>query len=628
MYNMGMTIYTDLLHLLRMFSLRRNNAQVTLQPFQDYLHRYARHFLQQKQDLAVLLEISLETLLSELKKIQDEGDIEITTDKSNTTIIFVPYYHVDNISRQYAHLEQHPDIPFPLLSDLPRNFPGKLLKTISVSDDLAELNPESRENSFLYALNYNGDIPALVFPGSYTTEKLLNLALGKIKLFLSKDESRDYMQKRLMVANPGKEFTVKTFITKIMAHSVNSFQNVKESGDNYILWGQLCAFIKQEFAKKNEKLPDEIALLQAAGILEYLNNYYRNKAQKDVQTDTALKNLLLAFQKAPYYFTMKQITQFTDSRGVPLLGQYSEETLQNFMKEKASSSEKYIIPDILTFTNSSNDRFYLLTEKVVPLLISLINEARKPVRELCIKKWHEMLMNFEQDDSMKNDTAFNELLKEITAHSAPNLYGLLNAPFILSIIADPRLNEIQAMEINRIFPAGKPAAYSEILMLNRHEILSDTKILLPFWYTIPIISTIIAFFKRKKKTPQPVQPEKKETPYKKPKLKLKDAAEKISTEFIPQGMTIDQALEKNLDEWNQTLGHPARENLTEDVNALIRDYLRGINRTLSFSSFTADRVRSLAKTLLESSSLLKIKERKALQNYAELYIVKLVSQYS
>ena len=625
---MGMTIYTDLLHLLRMFSLRRNSALVTLQPFQDYLHRYARHFLQQKPELAVHLEISLETLLSELKKIQDDGDIEITTDKSNTTIIFVPYYHVDNMSRLYTHLEQHPDIPFPLLSDLPKNFPGKLLKAISVSDDLAELNPESKENSFLYALNYNGDIPALIFPGSYKTEKLLNLALDKIKLFLSKDESRDYMQKRLMVANPGKEFTVKTFIAKTMAHSINSFQNVKESGDNYILWGQLCAFIKQEFAKKNEKLPDEMALLQAAGILEYLNNYYRNKAQKDIQTDTALKNLLLAFQKAPYYFTMKQITQFTDSRGVPLLGQYSEETLQKFMKEKASSSEKYIIPDILTFANASNDRFYLLTEKVVPLLISLINEARKPVRELCIKKWHEMLMNFEQDDSMKNDTAFNELLKEITAHSAPNLYGLLNASFILSIIADPRLNEIQAMEINRIFPTGKPAAYSEILMLSRHEILSDTKILLPFWYTIPIISSIIAFFKRKKKTPQPAQPEKKETAYKKPKQRLKDAAEKISAEFIPEGMTLDRTLEKALDEWNHTLGHPARENLTEDVNALIRDYLRGINRTLSFSSFTADRVRSLAKTLMESPGLLKIKERKALQDYTELYIIKLVSQYS
>ncbi len=623
-----MTIYTDLLHLLRMFSLRRNSALVTLQPFQDYLHRYARHFLQQKPELAVHLEISLETLLSELKKIQDDGDIEITTDKSNTTIIFVPYYYVDNMSRLYTHLEQHPDIPFPLLSDLPKNFPGKLLKAISVSDDLAELNPESKENSFLYALNYNGDIPALIFPGSYKTEKLLNLALDKIKLFLSKDESRDYMQKRLMVANPGKEFTVKTFIAKTMAHSINSFQNVKESGDNYILWGQLCAFIKQEFAKKNEKLPDEMALLQAAGILEYLNNYYRNKAQKDIQTDTALKNLLLAFQKAPYYFTMKQITQFTDSRGVPLLGQYSEETLQKFMKEKASSSEKYIIPDILTFANASNDRFYLLTEKVVPLLISLINEARKPVRELCIKKWHEMLINFEQDDSMKNDMAFNELLKEITAHSAPNLYGLLNASFILSIIADPRLNEIQAMEINRIFPTGKPAAYSEILMLSRHEILSDTKILLPFWYTIPIISSIIAFFKRKKKTPQPAQPEKKETAYKKPKQRLKDAAEKISAEFIPEGMTLDRTLEKALDEWNHTLGHPARENLTEDVNALIRDYLRGINRTLSFSSFTADRVRSLAKTLMESPGLLKIKERKALQDYTELYIIKLVSQYS
>jgi len=623
-----MTIYTDLLHLLRLFSLRRDRAQVTLQPFQDYLHRYARHYLQQKPELAVHLEISLETLLSELKKIQADGDIEITTDKSNTTIIFVPYFHVDNISRQYANLEQHPDIPFPLLSDLPKNFPGKLLKPISLSDDIAVINSESRESSFLYALNYNGDIPALIFPGSYKTEKLLNLALDKVKLFLSKDESRDYMQKRLLVANPGKEFTVKTFISRTASHSVNSFQNVKESGDNYILWGQLCAFIKQEFAKKNEKLPDEIALLQAVGILEYLNNYYRNKVQKDIQTDTALKNLLLAFQKAPYYFTMKQITQFTDSRGVPLLGQYSEETLQNFMKKKTSTSEKYIIPDILTFTNSSNDRFYLLTEKVVPLLISLINEARKPVRELCIKKWHEMLLNFEQDESMKSDAAFNELLKETTSHSTPNLHGLLNAPFILSIIADPRLNEIQAMEINRIFPAGKPAAYNEILMLNRYEILSNTKILLPFWYTIPIISSIIAFFKRKKKKPQPVQPEKKETVYKKPKLKLKDVAEKIAAEFLSEGMTIDQALEKSLDEWNHTLGHPARENLTEDVNALIRDYLRGINRTVSITSFTADRVRGLAKTLLESPGLSKIKERKALQDYTELYIIKLVSQYS
>ena len=622
-----MTIYTDLLHLLRMFSLRRGSAQVTLQPFQDYLQRYARHYLQQKPELAVHLEISLETLLNELKKIQDEGDIIITTDKSNTTLIFVPYFHVDNISRQYANLEQHPDIPFPLLSDLPRNFPVKLLKAINVSDDMAELNPESRENSFLYALNYNGDIPPLVFPGSYKTEKLLNLAMDKVKLFLSKDESRDYMQKRLLVANPGKEFTVKTFISKTMAHSVNSFQNVKESGDNYILWGQLCAFIKQEFAKKNEKLPDEVALLQAAGILEYLNNYYRNKVQKDLQTDTALKNLLLAFQKAPYYFTMKQITQFTDSRGIPLLGQYSEETLQNFMKEKTSTSEKYIIPDILTFTNSSNDRFYLLTEKVVPLLISLINEARKPIKELCIKKWHDMLINFEQDESMKNDSAFNDLLKEITVHSAPNLYGLLNATFILSIIADPRLNEIQAMEINRIFPAGNPASYSEILMLNRHEILSDTKILLPFWYTIPIISAIIAFFKRKKKTPQTAQPEKKEVADKKPKQKLKDVAEKISNEFVPEGMTITQALEKNLDEWNHTLSHPARENLTNDVNALIRDYLRGINKTLSVSSFNPDRVRGLAKTLLESPGLSKIKDRNALKNYVELYILKLASQY-
>ena len=92
-------------------------------------------------------------------------------------------------------------------------------------------------------------------------------------------------------------------------------------------------------------------------------------------------------------------------------------------------------------------------------------------------------------------------------------------------------------------------------------------------------------------------------------------------------MTITQALEKNLDEWNHTLSHPARENLTNDVNALIRDYLRGINKTLSVSSFNPDRVRGLAKTLLESPGLSKIKDRNALKNYVELYILKLASQY-
>jgi hypothetical protein len=35
-----------------------------------------------------------------------------------------------------------------------------------------------------------------------------------------------------------------------------------------------------------------------------------------------------------------------------------------------------------------------------------------------------------------------------------------------------------------------------LLMINRKDLLTDTRILLPFWYSIPALTLIISFFKR------------------------------------------------------------------------------------------------------------------------------------
>ena len=627
-----MKIHMDLLQLLRLFSLKENDSQVPLKNFQDYLRKYAKHYLNQNPGLSKYLEISTENLTKELRDLQTSGQIEFISDISNNINIFVPQYHLDFISKLYAEIKERADIPFPLLTDLPRSFPSKFLRQIMVSEDFASLkeNPDGKE--FLYSLNYSGDTPSIVFPGTYSAEKILSYALAKIKFFLSKDEAREYMQKRLSLANPGKEFTVRTFISQIMAQTVTGFQSTGNSNETYIFWGQFCTFIKQEFAKKNEKLPDEIALLQSIGIVEYLNNYYRNSVQKDIQSETAVKNLSLAFQRAPYYFTMKQITEFKDSRGIPLLGQYTEETLQEFMKKKTSEAEKSGIPEILTFTNSLGERFYVLAEKIVPLLISLITDARKPIREACINKWHSDFVNFEQHDSMKNDAEFGKFLKSITAEAAPDLYALLNASFVSAMASSADLNDVQILEMSRIFPEGKIAPYQEILMLNRTELVNDTKILLPFWYTIPFIFNIIAFFKKKNKAKQNKKSNKsnktsKDTVSAKHKITMKDIAEKLESSFLTEGMSLEEALERKLDGWNQNLNPTARNNLTEDINSLIRDYIRGIQKTLSPSNFTEERIESLAQNLVDTPSLKKIKNKSALKGYAELYILKLVKKY-
>ena len=67
-----------------------------------------------------------------------------------------------------------------------------------------------------------------------------------------------------------------------------------------------------------------------------------------------------------------------------------------------------------------------------------------------------------------------------------------------------------------------------------------------------------------------------------------------------------------------------KDNLTEDVNSLIRDYIRRIIRTIRASTFDRARVDNLTETLVDTPSLMKIKNRDALLAYVRLYIVKLI----
>ena len=65
--------------------------------------------------------------------------------------------------------------------------------------------------------------------------------------------------------------------------------------------------------------------------------------------------------------------------------------------------------------------------------------------------------------------------------------------------------------------------------------------------------------------------------------------------------------------------------LTEDVNSLIRDYIRKIVKTLHGSTFTMERVQNLAESLAKRTpALSKIPDQEQLIMYIELYIVKLI----
>ncbi|MBR1537673.1 MAG: hypothetical protein IJ630_12145, partial [Treponema sp.] len=76
--------------------------------------------------------------------------------------------------------------------------------------------------------------------------------------------------------------------------------------------------------------------------------------------------------------------------------------------------------------------------------------------------------------------------------------------------------------------------------------------------------------------------------------------------------------------WNKRLGKETHNNLTEDVNSLIRDYIRKTIRTMKVEGFTKERIESLAESLMTAPGLQKIGERDAHLMYIKLYMVKLV----
>jgi len=624
-----MAVSGKLSDILRIYAVRFNSPSIGISDLADYLRKYAQHNLVEKPEYACYTDISEARLLTELAALESDGKAEIINDKKRGKHVFVPFYFVDKIIRKYENIREKPEMLFPLTNELPQNFTKRFLRYIRINTDFTQLQPEKGHSAFLYQLIFPDDTPPLIFPSNFSTDQMLELAIAKLRFFFQRDELCDFIQRKMVAINPEKEYMVRNFILTIQAHSFEALYALKESGEVYLYWNYLCTIIKQEFSKKTEKMSDEIALLQSVFIIEYLNNYYRNKTQQSLQRETALKNLDLAFQKPPYYFNRAAIMNFKDSRGVPLLGQYRKQDLEQYMEEKTMSDRDGNLPELLSFRINGGERHYVMLGKTVPLILSLVNDNRKKIRDACLKRWYQQFTHFKQTDDMHNDAAFNILLKNLCEEHTPPLYSLLTASFIFVLPTDKHIHKSQAAEIRRIFTNERLISYTDLFMLNRQELLADTKILLPFWYTTPVLSSILALFMRprnaKNKKEDDTSAKRPETkPQSGKKLSPREIASKLQAEFIPANKSLQDCIIEQLDLWNTIIDPVIRKQNTDDVNSFIRDQIRIANRAQSFSKLTAERIHTLADTIINSPGLSTVNNKNALRLYTEYYILWLI----
>lgn len=248
-----MTNHLSLLQMIRTCSTKQDSSNLLLQELADYVKRYAKHYVQQNPDLIQYIEITNEELLELIKKLVAEDVLSIVMNKKSVTVV-VPHFFIDKIDKLYRDIEKREDVPFPVAEELPPTFPKGLIKKITLDDEFLNIKAED-SNEFLYLLAFSSSAKSLVFPPRYTAEHLLVLSVKKIQFHFRKDDVKDYLQKRLLLANPAKDVSIRSFVIKMQAKDMGLIRSIKEADDYYTLWGQLCAFIKQDIEKKRISYP-------------------------------------------------------------------------------------------------------------------------------------------------------------------------------------------------------------------------------------------------------------------------------------------------------------------------------------------------------------------------------------
>lgn len=645
-YNGSMATTANILTLLKFYASKQKSPIIEYREFGDYLHRYAQHHLDENSELVSFCGASYtDALDAEISQLVSSRSV-VVAPVSNKDYIFVISIFVEKFAETYKQIETNISIPFPSITDIPKSVPLDIVTRQPAADIIYRLlDKEELNDKTLYAIVFSKNIPSLLFPSLTCMAELVNCALRKIQDLLHKEETHDYFLKKLSISNPGKELSIKNFFAQFVSNPLAALDVLKNTGDTFYYWSQLCYFLKQDYTKVKDFTPEDITILQSVAVIEVATSYYKTKTSERIQKETAFKTLDNLMLNPPYYYSLADVLKMKDQNGVPLLGQYNEKELKEHLYALTQETVGNQMPELLVFKVNDDEGFYIKKEKVMPLIIRLANDARLVVRESLVKLWYKYLLDYETLPEMKEASAFERCLEREVRSADPILYAILNSTF-LPVVAyeDKTPGRISLFRNGNILP------YSELLMISRQEILSDAKIKLPFWYFIPVLSWILGLIFRKPKNSsqrqsssttatEKLMAEQKAAEAEKlrkrneadsidPKLsrkqELRKSAAEIEKKLVPESSTLDRELKGYLHEWNDRLGKQNYDNLTEDINSLIRDYLRKVLRSLKTESFSAERVSSLAQSLVDSPSMIKIKNHPALKRYTELYLVKLV----
>jgi hypothetical protein len=621
---------TDLYTVLNVYARKNDSPLVDMETFISFLEKYARRICEEKPEWTKWTEETGTRVWMEMNRLVEDGKVVIQNDGSGNTAVLAHYF-AEQVKDAYRNPDRESGMPFPDEHSLNLQIPHEQLRPLDIASELSHFLEKPQEEMLpIIKLVFPGDRGSALVPAPMIPITLLEFSILKIRDYLNRRGNKEYVNRKLLPQLAGKEDYLKDMLDKITIRPADSLNDLKAGREiSFVFWAHFCSLVRTDLSQKKDLLAEELGALQAVYLTEICSNFFKNKAVRAKEIELAFKNFELEMEKPPYFFSREIIAKFKDNKGVSLLGIYTQDGLDAYIKKRITEPPTpNELPELLYFYTEDHKAWLIKKNKLLQLCARLLTEARSVIIKIISRRWKKMLRDFTRESAMEDDREFEKLIASYIDDSAPMLKTLLKDRRLYLVHEEMRASEKGIPESSRLFNRDELLPMRVLLLLKRKELLSDIKLLMPFWYSIPIISGIIAFFanlgKKKKLRKEEAEIENKKEADD-PLKELRVSAADTIAELVPRGKSLDAYLDELASRWGHIVNKQARQNLIEDVNSLVRDRLRMLMRLQKNAAVSKDTLDKLTNSIMDNSEgLMKITEQNTLFLYIKLYLGKLL----
>jgi hypothetical protein len=632
----------DIQKILHAYVKHTGNPRVSRQNLENFTLRYARRFSEEYPDLSLFLgENRGDLLQSGLTELEKSRTVQLERDDSGSiNSVYYPAFYTAEIVRWYARMADDKELPFPGEENMEITIPAGILKAIDITDSIMHyLESDEVEEDQILLLRFPHGVNPVVTTAGLLRGSMLPLSLAKIRDYLRTGKNGSYMETKLRSIFRNREMLVRDIIESAQTRPDDALQSIREPNEfQFHFWTQISSMIIKEFSQKTEKLHTEHGYCQAAFLIGYYSVFYKGRHQKNQKREETHRILTDALQKPPFTFTIQDIYNLSDDRGVALTKRVSREEINSWLEEMLKRPSENQISELVTINTPEKAGLMVHSRQYVPLILRQIKAAHPVLTKELTADMVAVMMDERKEDWLEDPDAFEEVLARKVREEFSLLYGLCTFQTLFLVMDGQELPQGQrdgAMAL--INPARKDMrTWTEILRIDREAIYRDARLHLPFWMLIPVLRGIIRLFrsmfttgprkgpgtaapKTSRSNADPATTEKAAQEAR--QKKFQDDIALLQQEFLSADETPDQKLRKLRDQWNPLLDPVKRDNLVEDVNSLCRDMLRRMRYTRSLQAPDRNRVNELAKRIAANSAFDRITRRKAFETYLKLYML-------